>query len=83
MAQVLVRYWAGAREAAGRDEEPVQASTVADVLAQLRSRPGDLPDVVARSSVLVDGQVVRPDRDGGRSLTDGQTVEVLPPFAGG
>lgn len=82
MVDVTVRYWAGAREAAGADEERVEAQSVADVLQQLAARGGRLAEVVARSSVLVEGQVVR---DGGADvrLTDGQTVEVLPPFAGG
>jgi molybdopterin converting factor small subunit len=83
VAKVVIRFWAGAREAAGHDRETVQAATVAEVLAELRGRGGSLADVVARSSVLLDGRVLRPDRDGGIDLADGQVLEVLPPFAGG
>jgi molybdopterin converting factor small subunit len=79
VAQVTVRYWAGAREAAGRDDESLVATSVHALLAELCARPGPLAEVVRRSSVLLDGQVVRDDVD----LRDGQTVEVLPPFAGG
>jgi sulfur-carrier protein len=79
VADVTVRYWAGARDAAGCDDEPLQAASVREVLAQLVSRGAPLAEVVRRSSVLLDGRVVRDDAD----LVDGQTVEVLPPFAGG
>jgi molybdopterin synthase sulfur carrier subunit len=79
VAEVCVRYWAGARAAAGVDEEPLVATSTADVVAALTARGGELARVVALSSLLVDGQVVR-DRV---PLADGQVVEVLPPFAGG
>jgi molybdopterin converting factor small subunit len=79
VAQVSVRYWAGARAAAGVDEEPLEARSTGDVVAALTARGGELARVVALSSLLVDGHVVR---DGVR-LADGQVVEVLPPFAGG
>jgi molybdopterin converting factor small subunit len=79
VAEVSVRYWAGARAAAGVDEEPLVADSTADVVDALSARGGELARVVAVSSLLVDGQVVR-DR---LPLADGQVVEVLPPFAGG
>jgi molybdopterin converting factor small subunit len=76
---VTVRYWAGAREAAGVDHEPVRARSVATLRAVLEQRGERLAEVLRRSSLLVDGLVVRGDAP----LTAGQTVEVLPPFAGG
>ena len=79
MADVTVRYWAGARAAAGRDDERLQASSVTDVVARLSARTPALAPVLSLSSLLVDGRVVRTDM----SLADGQVVEVLPPFAGG
>jgi sulfur-carrier protein len=79
VAQVSVRYWAGARAAAGRDEESLAAGSTGEVVAALTARGGELARVVALSSLLVDGQVVRQPQP----LVDGQVVEVLPPFAGG
>ena len=79
MAQVSVRYWAGARAAAGRDEESLVAGSTGDVVDALTARGGELARVVALSSLLVDGQVVHKPLP----LADGQVVEVLPPFAGG
>jgi molybdopterin converting factor small subunit len=79
VADVTVRYWAGARAAAGVDEEQVHASSVHEVVAGLSQRSAKLAGVLALSSLLVDGHVVRTDAE----LSDGQTIEVLPPFAGG
>jgi molybdopterin synthase sulfur carrier subunit len=79
VADVTVRYWAGARAAAGVDEERLEASSVHEIVAGLSRRSSELAGVLALSSLLVDGLVVRTDA----SLTDGQTLEVLPPFAGG
>jgi sulfur-carrier protein len=84
VADVLVRYWAGARQAAGRDDERCVGSSVQDVVRQLAERSPALADVLSRSSLLLDGQVVhRDDLLRGDPLRDGQTLEVLPPFAGG
>jgi molybdopterin converting factor small subunit len=79
VADVTVRYWAGARAAAGLDEERVEATSVQEVVSELSERSSTLAGVLALSSLLVDGRVVRSDT----ALEDGQTVEVLPPFAGG
>lgn len=79
MADVTVRYWAGARAAAGLDEERLQATSVTELVAGLSRRSQELAGVLALSSLLIDGQVVRTDAP----LSDGQTLEVLPPFAGG
>lgn len=79
MAVVTVRYWAGARAAAGRDQEQVEATSVQQLLASLADRDDGLAEVLRRSSVLLDGLVVHEDAP----LVEGQTVEVLPPFAGG
>ena len=79
MAQVTVRYWAGARDAAGRDEEQLDAPALGDLVQQLAHRTPALAEVLSVSSLLVDGQISRPSR----VLADGDVVEVLPPFAGG
>jgi molybdopterin converting factor small subunit len=77
-SQVTVRYWAAARRAAGRESEQLRASTIEELLAQLRSRPA-LRDVVSACAVLVDN-VASHDNT---ILTDGSVVDLLPPFAGG
>jgi molybdopterin converting factor small subunit len=79
VADVTVRYWAGARAAAGVDEEKLQAASVHELVNVLSQRSTKLAGVLALSSLLVDGLVVRTDAP----LADGQTLEVLPPFAGG
>ena len=82
---VVVRYWAGARAAAGVEQEEYEASSLADLLAAVRERhAGDtLPTVLARCSYLVDevSPGTRPHDE--VALPAGAVVEVLPPFAGG
>ncbi len=80
MAEVLVRYFASAAEAAGREEERLPAmATVGELRAMLGERYGDgMRRVLASGSFLVDGVV---SRDDARAL--GERVDVLPPFAGG
>lgn len=88
---VTVRWWAGARAAAGVDAEavawPAQADCVPTVASALdgvlahrdpaaRER---LESVLRACTFLVDGRPARRDR----ALRPGDTLEVLPPFAGG
>ncbi|KAA2262947.1 MoaD/ThiS family protein [Solihabitans fulvus] len=84
MARLTVRYFAGARAAAGRPEEPVELAgetTVAGVLDAVRARHGEgLARVLTSSSFLLDGVAVR---DRGVAVLDGSLLDVLPPFAGG
>jgi molybdopterin synthase sulfur carrier subunit len=77
-SRVTVRYWAGARRAAGLDSEQLEAATVADLRAKLSARPG-LTDVMTASSILVDSVARGEDAP----LHDGAVIDVLPPFAGG
>jgi molybdopterin converting factor small subunit len=81
---ITVRYFAGARAAAGCAEELVEVSpgaTVAEVLAGLADRHGEkLGRVLAACSVLLDEVAVR---DRSASVPDGAALDVLPPFAGG
>ncbi|MEO7422377.1 MAG: MoaD/ThiS family protein [Ornithinibacter sp.] len=77
---VRVRYWAGARAAAGLDEESVIGPvTVGDLLALLTERHPGLASVLPVCSILVDGLASTADV----ALPAGVAVEVLPPFAGG
>ncbi len=75
---VTVRFWAGARRAAGRAEGQVVAPDVRALKALLGERP-ELAKIVAASSLLVDGTAVGDDT----RLDEGAVVDVLPPFAGG
>ncbi|WP_255461242.1 MoaD/ThiS family protein [Glaciihabitans sp. INWT7] len=79
-AGILVRYFASAAEAAGREEEVLPSvATVGQLRAVLSERYGDaMTRVLASGSFLVDGVV---SRDDDRSV--GARVDVLPPFAGG
>jgi sulfur-carrier protein len=81
---VLVRYFAGARAAAGVPEEHVEvgpAGSVADALAAVRARRGrELVRVLPSCSVLLNGVAVH---DHATEVPDGAELDVLPPFAGG
>lgn len=77
---ILVRYFAGAAEAAGRREEQLPTTaTAGELKAVLVERYGEpMRRVLASGSFLIDGVV---SRDDARPL--GARVDVLPPFAGG
>ena len=84
---VLVRYWAGARAAAGVAEEtyplPATLGDLLDaVLTRHRERPR-LQEVVGVCSVLVGDRPVSSSDPADVVLRPGDTVELLPPFAGG
>jgi len=86
MAKGTIRYWAAAKAAAGVDEEPYDAATLAGVLAQAARREGRTAEfgrVVGRSSFLVDGTPVGTRPHDAVELPEGAVIEVLPPFAGG
>ena len=77
---VLVRYWAGARAAAGVDGESVSGvDTVAGLLARLAAAHPALEPVLPVCSVLVGGRA----STGADPVPAGAVVEILPPFAGG
>jgi molybdopterin synthase sulfur carrier subunit len=82
-AKVTVRYFAAARAAAGIDDEIVgiePGATVSTLVRKLGERDAELAKVLMRCSYLCDGIAVR---DLGLTLANAQTVDVLPPFAGG
>ena len=76
---VTVRYWAGARAAAGVASDLVSGATVEDVVAAAVSLHPALRPVAAVATFLVDGSAANRYRP----VPAGATVEVLPPFAGG
>lgn len=85
----LVRYWAAARAAAGVDSDTVEIgegtsleSLLRVVLDLHRDRP-KLAGVVAVCSVLVGDRPVGATNPADVLIRPGDTVELLPPFAGG
>ncbi len=86
MARGTIRYWAAAKEAAGLAEEGYDAATLGEALTAAREHHADRPSfasVLQRCSFIVDGAPVGTRDLDGVGLTEGGTVEVLPPFAGG
>ena len=88
LVTVTVRYFAGAKAAAGTTCEaldvPTDGATVAGVLAVVVAShggpDGPLAAVLAASSYLLDGLAVHsPDEP----VPHGAALDVLPPFAGG
>jgi molybdopterin converting factor small subunit len=78
---VTVRYFAGARAAAGLSTEAVAASSLDELIGALTDRHGErLALVLKAASFLVDGLTCH---DRHATLPAGATVDVLPPFAGG
>jgi molybdopterin converting factor small subunit len=78
---LTVRYFAGARAAAGVPVEQIAASSLDDLVAVLTARHGEgLGLVLKAAGFLVDGLACH---DRKAALVDGATVDVLPPFAGG
>lgn len=81
--QVTVRYFAAARAAAGSDSEQLNVPsgvTVGELVDGLGDRSQELARVLSRCSYLCDGVAVR---DKAQPLQPGNTIDVLPPFAGG
>jgi molybdopterin synthase sulfur carrier subunit len=86
---VAVRYWAAARAAAGVELDLVDVAgetTLAAVLDTVRLRHVDRPrfkDVVMVCSILVGDRPVGTTDPTQVAVRPGDTVELLPPFAGG
>ena len=80
---ITIRYFAGARAAAGVETEDLAlepGTTVAGLTQVLAERHGAaLARVLAVASLLVDEVVA----GSSAPLPDGARVDVLPPFAGG
>ena len=80
---VTIRYFAAAAAAAGIETETLGLSsgtTVAELVEQLGARDPELARVLVRCSFLADGVAVR---DTAKAIATPQTIDVLPPFAGG
>ncbi|WP_238009279.1 MoaD/ThiS family protein [Dactylosporangium sp. AC04546] len=77
---LLVRYFAGARAAAGVPEEKLEAATLDELVTLITTDRPRLTSVLTACSFLVDGVSWR---DHTAALPTTATVDVLPPFAGG
>lgn len=80
---VAVRFFAAAREAAGTEHTELMVrsgETVSDIIRELSGQSDSLALVLQKCSFLCDGFAVR-DQD--TVLRAHQTLDVLPPFAGG
>ncbi len=79
-----LRYWAGARAAAGTAADELDAGSLADLLAEAVARHGDrLARVLSVCSFVVDGDPVGARPHGDVAVGPAALVDVLPPFAGG
>lgn len=88
MKIIRLRYWAAARSAAGVPEEEIEADapmSLADLVAEAVRRHPDtrLEAVLGVCSVLVGDQPVGAREPDEVRVAPGETVEFLPPFAGG
>ena len=80
-SSVTVRYFAGARAAAGVETETRDAGTLQELVGQIVESHGErLERVLTACSFLVDGTQAR---NRSLALQPGAVVDVLPPFAGG
>lgn len=85
---IAVRYWAGAKHAAGTDRDEL-VTRAALTLEEVRRRAIDLHpgtrlgEVLGACSALIGEQPVGKADPASVTVRPGETVEFLPPFAGG
>lgn len=80
---VTVRFFAAARDAAGSETTTLvlqPASTLTDAICELSGQSDRMALVLRKCTFLCDGLAVR---DRATVLRAYQTLDVLPPFAGG
>jgi len=87
--QVILRYWAAARAAAGTDSDAVEVAgpvSLAELVDRARAAHADssrFSDVLSCCSVMVGDRPVTTGDPTSVIVAPGATVEFLPPFAGG
>jgi molybdopterin synthase sulfur carrier subunit len=86
--KITVRYWAAARAAAGTDHDELEVDgpvTLTEVVRRaVAAHPeGRLAGVLEVCSVLVGDRPVKTQDPATVEVAPGESVEVLPPFAGG
>jgi molybdopterin synthase sulfur carrier subunit len=75
----VVRYFAAAQEATGRDSERRTETTLGELRRAVSEEFPGLGGILPRCAVLVGGSRVDDDTPVG----DDDLIDVLPPFAGG
>ncbi|MCU4298160.1 MoaD/ThiS family protein [Brevibacterium permense] len=81
MPAITVRFFAAAREAFGARESQIRAGSVEELVTTLAEAAApQAATVLSRSSFLVNSVAAT---DKSAPLAEGDTVDVLPPFAGG
>ena len=86
---ITLRYWASARAAAGTDQDALEVTgpvPLADLVARARTAHADsdrFASVIACCSVMVGDRPVTTDDPATVIVQPGESVEFLPPFAGG
>jgi len=89
VGQIRLRYWAAVRAAAEVEQDvldvtgPVSLQVVRDRAKDLHASSGRFAAVLDACSVLVGDRPVASSDPGTVLVEPGQTVEFLPPFAGG
>ena len=89
VGQVTLRYWASARAAAGTDSDALDVSgpvSLAELVSRARAAHSDsrrFSDVLSCCSMMVGDRPVTTDDPATVTVRPGDTVEFLPPFAGG
>ena len=88
VGHVTLRYWASARAAAGTDVDALEVTgpvSLGDLLSRAREVHDSrrFADVLACCSVMVGDRPVTTDDPASVTVQPGDTVEFLPPFAGG
>jgi molybdopterin converting factor small subunit len=86
--QITVRYWASARAAAATDEDVLEVTgpvSLAEIEARARALHDSVRfrDVLSTCSVLVGDRPAATHDPATVTVRPGDTVEFLPPFAGG
>ncbi len=88
-SRITVRYWAAARAAAGVESDSFAVDgpvSLADVMVLVRQSHADAPrleSVIGVCSALVGERPVGSLDPAAVMVPPGETVELLPPFAGG
>lgn len=89
VGQITLRYWASARAAAGTDADALEVTgpvSLAELVTRARAAHADsdrFASVIDCCSVMVGDRPVTTEDSAAVIVQPGESVEFLPPFAGG